>query len=81
MRINFKQQELIEGLLEELKKHFPDVQFVDITEGPENPDDVWVNVTEPEDEERELELIKFFSGKTTDILLDYGYHILVMPIR
>lgn len=32
MRINFKQQKLIDGLLKALKKNFPDVKFVDITE-------------------------------------------------
>ncbi|MCP4348125.1 MAG: hypothetical protein GY795_21695 [Desulfobacterales bacterium] len=81
MRINFKQQELIDGLLEELGRYFPDVRFVDISESPENPNDLWINVTEPEDEDREIELTKFFSEKTADILTDYGYHMLVMPIR
>lgn len=81
MRINFKQQELIDGLLNDLEKNFPEVRFVDITEGPENPNDLWVNVTEPKNEDREIELIEFFSEKTTDILLDYGYQIFVMPVR
>ena len=81
MRINFKQQELIEELLEELEAHFPDVRFVDIMEGPENPDNLWINVTEPEDEDREIELTGFFSEKCIDILMDYGYDISVMPIR
>jgi len=81
MRINSKQRELIEGLVEDLNIHFPDVKFCDITESPENPNDLWINVTEPEDEEREIELIEFFGEKTIDILTDYGYHMLVMPIR
>jgi hypothetical protein len=81
MRINSKQQELIQGLVEDLNRHFPDVEFVDITESPENPNDLWINVTEPEDEDMEIELTKFFSEKSADILMDYGYHMLVMPIR
>jgi len=81
MRINFKQQELIEELLKELEAHFPDVRFVDTTEGPENPDNLWINVSEPEDEDREVELTEFFSEKCTDILMDYGYDISVMPVR
>lgn len=81
MRIKFKQQELIDTLIDDLKNHFPDVRFVDITESPENPNDLWINVTEPEDEDREIELTRFFSEKTADILMDYGYHMLVMPIR
>ena len=79
--MNFKQQELIQGLIEDLNKYFPDVKFVDITESPENPDDLWVNVTRPKDDDREIELTDFFSDKTADILMDYGYHMLVMPIR
>lgn len=81
MRMNFKQEELIQGLVKDLEKNFPDVEFVDVSESPENPDDLWVNVTRPEDEDREIELADFFSEKSTDILLDYGYQILVMPIR
>jgi hypothetical protein len=81
MRINSKQHELIEGLVSELNKKFPGVKFVDITESPENPNDLWINVTEPEDEDTEIELTAFFSEKSADILMDYGYHMLVMPIR
>jgi hypothetical protein len=81
MRINCKQQELIQGLVEDLNRHFPDVKFVDITESPENPNDLWINVTEPGDDDREIELIEFFGEKSADILMDYGYHMLVMPIR
>ncbi len=80
MRINFKQQEIVDTLLKDIRKNFPDVKFVNISESPENPNDLWINVTDPKDEERELSLIKYFSKKTTDILMDYGYHIMVMPI-
>jgi len=65
----------------DLQKHFPDVRFVDISESPENPNDLWINVTEPDNEDREIELRKYFSEKCIDILMDYGYHMLVMPIR
>ena len=40
MRINFKQQELIDGIIESLREKFPEVEFVDITESPENPNDL-----------------------------------------
>ncbi len=81
MRINTKQQDLIQRLVEDLNRHFPDIKFVDVTESPENPNDLWINVTRPEDDDREIELTDFFSEKTADILMDYGYHMLVMPIR
>jgi len=81
MRINLKQKELVDGLVDVLKEKFPEVRFVDVTESPENPNDLWINVTKVKDEERFLELIDFFGEKSTDILMDYGYHMLVMPIR
>ena len=80
MSINHKQQELIDGLIEDLKEKFPELKLVEITESPENPNDLWVNVTRVKDEDRLIQFIKFFSSKTTDILMDYGYHISVMPI-
>ncbi len=45
-----------------------------MTESPENLADLWVNITEPEDEDREIGLIEFACDKTVDILLDYGCH-------
>ncbi len=38
-------------------------------------------MTAPEDEDREIEMREFASDKVLDILLDYGYHMLVMPTR
>lgn len=79
--INVKQEELIKELFDSVKTEFPDVEFVSVTESPENPNDLWVNVTRPKDEDTEIELIEFVGNKSTDILLDFGYHILVMPIK
>ncbi len=81
MRINLKQRELILSLVEDLNRYFPDIKFFDVTESPENPNDLWINVSRPEDDDREMELTDFFSEKAADILMDYGYHMLVMPIR
>lgn len=77
--INFKQQELIEGLLQAVKEKYPEVHFINVTESPEDPADLWINVTAPEDEDREIELSEFSGKLSTDILQDYGYLILVMP--
>jgi hypothetical protein len=77
--INFKQQELIDGLLQAVKGKYPEVEFINVTESPEDPADLWINVTAPQDEDREIELSEFTSQLSTDILQDYGYLILVMP--
>ena len=79
MKINFKQEALINELINFLKARFPEIELIDISESPEDADSLWVNVTAPQDEEREAALREIACDKTTDILIDYGYHILVMP--
>ncbi len=77
--INFKQEELIEELVNHVRKKFPEVSFIGVTESPEDPESLWIRVTAPEDENRESELMEYSADKSMDILLDYGYHMLVMP--
>ncbi len=79
--INFKQKELIRNFFKEMKEKFPETEFVSVTESPENPADLWINITALEDEDKEEELIAFASDKTSDILLDYGYYITIMIRR
>jgi hypothetical protein len=76
--INFKQEELARELYSTLKKKYPEVELIDISESPADPRAIWVNITAPEDEDREIDLIEFAGDKTTDILLDYGYYISIM---
>ncbi len=77
--MNFKQQELIDRLFQAVKEKYPEVEFINVTESPEDPADLWINITAPEDEDREIELSKFANQISTDILQDYGYLIFVMP--
>ena len=81
MSINFKHEELIDELVNTIIKKFPEVEFINISESPEDQESLWINVTSPKDEDKEIELREFASDKTTDILIDYGYHMLVMPTR
>ncbi|MDM8538243.1 hypothetical protein QUF70_15930 [Desulfobacterales bacterium HSG17] len=79
MRINFKQEELIENLMNIVRSKFPEVELINISESPEDSESLWINVTAPGNEDKEIELRAFASDKTTDILIDYGYHMLIMP--
>ncbi|MCP4106163.1 MAG: hypothetical protein GY749_11595 [Desulfobacteraceae bacterium] len=78
--INFKQEQLIEEVMNYVTEKFPEVRFINVTESPEDPESLWIRVTSPEDEDRRWELITYACDKTMDILTDYGYHMLVMPI-
>jgi hypothetical protein len=77
--LNLKQEELIRELVKDIQKQFPEVKFMNVTFSPENPNELWIRVTAPEDEDREIELAEYGANKTIDILTDYGYHMLVMP--
>jgi hypothetical protein len=72
---NFKQKELSRMLFDRLKEQFPEISLVSITPSYENPEDIWVNIIYPEDEDREIEMGKLAAEISTDILLDYGYSI------
>ncbi len=74
---NFKQKELSYMLFERLKEKFPEINLVSITPGFEDPGDIWVNITYPEIEDRQIEMGEIAAEISTDILLDYGYSITI----
>ncbi len=75
--INFKQQELSHQLFEQLQQHYPELELVDIVESGIYPDHLWVNLQLPADEDREIEMRKLAAGLSTDLLINYGYHITI----
>ncbi|MDM8536249.1 hypothetical protein QUF70_05805 [Desulfobacterales bacterium HSG17] len=79
--INFKQEQLVQEILSYVNSKFPEVKFIGISESPEDPQDLWIRVTAPVDEDRKSELMDYACDKTMDILMEYGYHMLVMPTR
>ncbi|MDM8523284.1 hypothetical protein QUF80_07930 [Desulfococcaceae bacterium HSG8] len=74
---NFKQKELSHMLFDRLKQKFSEIKLVSITPTFENPDNIWVNIIYPDDEDRQIELYETAAEISTDILLDYGYHITI----
>jgi hypothetical protein len=43
--INFKQEQLIEEVVDHVRKEFPEVEFICVTESPEDPESLWIRVT------------------------------------
>ena len=76
-----EQKELIKQLVKEIQQKFPEIELINVTPSPENPATLWINVTSPDDDDREMEIGEFGAEKTLEILLDYGYHMIVMPTR
>jgi hypothetical protein len=79
MRINLKQQQLIDELFNKVKERYPEIVFKDLQESPDDPEHIWINVIADMDEEREAEMRFFASELATDILVDYGYDFSIMP--
>ena len=50
---------------------------MDIVESGVYPDHLWVEIIMLEDEDREIEMDHLAAELSTDILVDYGYHITI----
>jgi len=61
--MNFKQEELTRDFFQTVRENFPEVELTDITPSPEDPNDLWISVTAPSDEEREFSLMDMASGR------------------
>lgn len=80
MRLNDKQEELIAQLAKEIEEKFPDIKFVDVVPSPESENTLWLHFTDPGSDDRFMEIAEYASERTMDILLDYGYHLVVLPV-
>jgi hypothetical protein len=78
-QLNHKQIELINQLAEEIQARFPEVKFVQASLSPEGANSLWLHFTKPHDEDRLIEVGEYGSERTMDILLDYGYHMVILP--
>jgi hypothetical protein len=75
--INLKQQELGEMLFKKLNDQFGEIILVNITPSADNPDNLWVNIVMPNDDDRRDVLREKAATFSTDILDNYGYHIII----
>ena len=79
MTINHKQKQLIDELIFKVQERYPEIVFKDLETSPDDPQHIWINVVADMDEDREIEMTHFASEIATDILMDYGYAISIMP--
>lgn len=79
MRMNVKQEQLINELFEKVKQRFPEIELINLQVSPDDSEHIWINVLADMDEEREIELTDYASELAVDILIDYGYAISIMP--
>ena len=82
MKINHVQERLIDELMVYAHEKYPEVRLREITESPGDENHVWVIVEgiDWDDDDRVMDFTEYLSEKQTDILLEYGYPISVMPL-
>lgn len=78
MRINHKQEELINNFLQGAIKKYPNIKFVNLSTNPDDPEHIWINVTAAFDDAQEIEYMDYEAETEADIHLDYGYRISMM---
>ncbi len=79
MRINIKQQQLVDKLFAKVKERYPEIELINLQISPDDSEHIWINIIADMDEEREIEMTDYASEIATDILLEYGYAISIMP--
>jgi len=82
MTLNHVQERLIDELMVYAKIKYPEVGIRTITESPDNPNRVWVIVKglDWDDDDRVMDFTEYVSDRETDILVEYGYSISLMPV-
>jgi len=82
MALNHVQERLISELMDYAKIKYPQVELRTITESPDDPNRVWVVVKgiDWDDDDRVMDFTEYISDRETDILLEYGYSISLMPV-
>ncbi|MBM2817279.1 MAG: hypothetical protein HW421_4041 [Ignavibacteria bacterium] len=78
MRINLKQQQLMDELFNKVKERYPEIVIRNLQTDPDDPEHIWINVIADMDEDREIEMRHFSAALETDILIDYGYAMSIM---
>jgi hypothetical protein len=78
MNLNLKQQELVQGYIARIQERFPEVEFRYLTPSAEDPQDIWVHLLVPDNDDESIELGEFSAKMSIDILVDYGYSISIM---
>jgi hypothetical protein len=68
-----------EELFKEVQERFPDVELIGIGPSPETDDLTVVEVILPGDDEQEEAFAEFTANRATDILLETGDYIIVVP--
>jgi len=77
--LNHKQQELAHHLFAAVQRRFPEIAFSSARLSPVDKESLWLYVSAPQDEDREIALREYAAELESDILQEYGYCITLKP--
>jgi hypothetical protein len=78
--LSFPEQRAAEKFIEAMEQIYPELAAA-ATAGPGHEDAVYVYVPLPADEDKENEVYETMAHIGTEILLDTGFAVLLMPVR
>ncbi|TAE20760.1 MAG: hypothetical protein EAZ92_17695 [Candidatus Kapaibacterium sp.] len=70
---------LAQELFAKIQARYPEISLGRIRQSPEHPDDTWLYVIAPMDEDREMEMFGYAAELESDLLIEYDYHFCTMP--
>ena len=79
-KMNRIQEKLVRRLFHTVKEKYPDIQFLNVENSPEDPEDLILNVLVNCDEDTEIEIKRYAASIATDILMDYDYLIFFLTV-
>jgi hypothetical protein len=65
---------LAQELFAKIQAHYPEISLEKIRQSPEHPDDTWLYVIAPMEEDREMEMSAYAAHLESDLLVEYDEH-------
>ena len=73
-KISTRRQQLANEIFSTLQAQYPEISLIQIRRSPEHPDDTWIDVLAPMDEDREMAMNAYAAQLESNILVEYNYH-------
>ena len=66
-------------MFKKAKEFFPEIILKEITQSPDDPEHIWINIEHNMNEDKLLDFYDFAAELDINTLINYGYKISLMP--
>jgi hypothetical protein len=73
-KISTRRQQLAREIFSALQAQYPEISLLEIRQSPEHPNDTWIHVLAPMDEDREMAMNAFAAQLESNILVEHDHH-------